>query len=72
MARIFRGQASTITHSLVVLPALLFSALPSAMAQLYEQPVLVVDPDMHTAADDPHAGRAKHRIDLCSGNEARW
>jgi WD40 repeat protein len=49
MARIFRGQASTITHSLVVLPALLFSALPSAMAQLYEQPVLVVDPDMHTA-----------------------
>ena len=49
MARIFRGQASTITRSLVVLPALLFSALPSAMAQLYEQPVLVVDPGMHTA-----------------------
>ena len=26
-------------------------AAPAAMTPLYEQPVLVVDPDMHTASD---------------------
>jgi hypothetical protein len=49
MACIFRGPASTITCRLMALPALLFCALPGAMAQLYEQPVLVVDPGMHTS-----------------------
>jgi WD40 repeat protein len=49
MACIFRGRASAIMCLLTVLPALLFSALSSAMAQLYEQPVLVVDPGMHTS-----------------------
>jgi hypothetical protein len=49
MACIFRSPASTITCRLMALPALLFCALPGAMAQLYEQPVLVVDPRMHTS-----------------------
>jgi len=51
MAGIFRGQGSAIARSLALLPALLFAvvASPAAMAQLYDQPVLVVDPGMHTA-----------------------
>jgi WD40 repeat protein/uncharacterized caspase-like protein len=51
MADIFRGQGSAIARSLALLAALLFAVLPSptALAQLYEQPVLVVDPGMHTA-----------------------
>ena len=49
MARIFRGQGSSIAHAL--LTAFFFSAFanPAALAQLYDQPVLVVDPGMHTA-----------------------
>jgi hypothetical protein len=49
MAGIFRGQGRTIARAL--LPALLFVvvASPAALAQLYEQPVLIVDPGMHTA-----------------------
>jgi WD40 repeat protein len=51
MADIFRGQGSAIARSLALLPALLFAvcANPAAMAQLYEQPMLVVEPGMHTA-----------------------
>jgi WD40 repeat protein len=51
MADIFRGQGSAIARSLALLPALLFAVLatPAAMAQLSEQPMLVVDPGMHTA-----------------------
>ena len=51
MAGIFRGQGSAIARSLALLPALLFAVLanPAAMAQLSEQPMLVVDPGMHTA-----------------------
>jgi WD40 repeat protein len=51
MADIFRGQGSAIARSLALLPALLFAvcANPAAMAQLSEQPMLVVDPGMHTA-----------------------
>ena len=51
MADIFRGQGSAIARSFALLPALLFAVLanPAAMAQLSEQPVLVVDPGMHTA-----------------------
>jgi WD40 repeat protein len=50
MAGIFRGQGSAIARSLALLPALLFAvvAAPAAMAQLYDQPVLVVEPGMHT------------------------
>ena len=49
MAGIFRGQGSSIARAL--LPALLFVvfASPAALAQLYEQPVLIIDPGMHTA-----------------------
>jgi WD40 repeat protein len=49
MAGIFRGQGRSIARAL--LPALLFVvfASPSALAQLYEQPVLIIDPGMHTA-----------------------
>jgi outer membrane protein assembly factor BamB len=51
MAGIFRGQGSAIARSLALLPALFLAVLtPSvAMAQLYEQPVLVIDPGVHTA-----------------------
>jgi WD40 repeat protein len=51
MADIFRGQGSAIARSLALFPALLFAVLasPAAMAQLSEQPMLVVDPGMHTA-----------------------
>jgi WD40 repeat protein len=49
MAGIFRGQGSAIARSLALLPALLFFANPAALAQLSEQPMLVVDPGMHTA-----------------------
>src|SRR6476620_7016464 len=51
MADIFRGQGSAIARLLALLPALMFAvcASPAAMAQLSEQPMLVVDPGMHTA-----------------------
>jgi DNA-binding beta-propeller fold protein YncE len=51
MAGIFRGQGSSIARSLALLPAFLFAVLanPAAMAQLSEQPMLVVEPGMHTA-----------------------
>jgi WD40 repeat protein len=49
MACVFRGQGSGVARAL--LPALLFVvfAIPAAQAQLYEQPVLIIDPGMHTA-----------------------
>jgi WD40 repeat protein len=52
MADIFRGEASAIARSVALLPALLFAVAttPSAIAQLSEQPMLVVDPGMHTAS----------------------
>src|SRR5262245_60174448 len=52
MAGIFRGQGSSVARSLALLPALLFAVVASsaAMAQLHEQPTLVVDPAMHTAS----------------------
>jgi WD40 repeat protein len=52
MADIFGGQGSAIARSVALLPTLLFAALAStaAVAQLSEQPLLVVDPGMHTAA----------------------
>jgi outer membrane protein assembly factor BamB len=51
MAGIFRGQGSAIARALALLPALSFAvfANPAAMAQLSDQPMLVVDPGMHTA-----------------------
>jgi WD domain, G-beta repeat len=51
MAYIFRGQGGAITRPLALLATLTFAVLanPVAMAQLSEQPMLVVDPGMHTA-----------------------
>ena len=49
MACILRRQSASIARAIALLPGLLFAVLPTAMAQLYEQPVLVVDPGMHTA-----------------------
>jgi WD40 repeat protein len=51
MANIFRRQGSTIGRLLAPLLTLLCTAIANtaAMAQLYDQPVLVVDPGMHTA-----------------------
>ncbi|MGA8156066.1 MAG: hypothetical protein WB822_07595, partial [Rhodoplanes sp.] len=49
MAGIFRGQGRRIARLFALLPLFLFAALSAAKAQLYEQPVLVVEPGMHTA-----------------------
>ena len=49
MADILRGQGRSIARLLALLSALFFAALPAAQAQLYEQPVLVIEPSMHTA-----------------------
>jgi hypothetical protein len=51
MAGIFRGQGSSVARAFALLPAFLFAvyANPAAMAQLSEQPMLIVDPGMHTA-----------------------
>src|SRR5258708_35212646 len=51
MAGIFRRQGRSIARSLALLPALLFAVLANsaAMAQLSEQPMLIVEPGMHTA-----------------------
>jgi WD40 repeat protein len=46
MAGICRRKGSSVARVLTLLTAFLFTA---ARAQLYEQPVLVVDPGMHTA-----------------------
>jgi WD40 repeat protein len=49
MAGIFRGQGSSIARAL--LPALVFVVFVSSasLAQLYEQPVLIINPGQHTA-----------------------
>jgi hypothetical protein len=44
MAGIFRGQGSAI--ALWFAFVFVVVASPAALAQLYEQPVLIVDPDM--------------------------
>jgi WD40 repeat protein len=49
MADIFRGQGSSIVGLFALLCVFSFVSRPAALAQLYEQPVLVIDPGMHTA-----------------------
>jgi WD40 repeat protein len=49
MADIFRGQGSSIARALLLSLLLVVVASPAALAQLYEQPVLIVDSGMHTA-----------------------
>ena len=48
MARLWQGRDSAITLVLALLLAILGSP-PAAAQSLYERPVLIVDPDMHTA-----------------------
>ena len=48
MADFFRGQGSSIARALL-LALLIVVASPAALAQLYDQPVLIIDPGMHTA-----------------------
>jgi hypothetical protein len=49
MARFFRGEGRPLAETLCLLLMLLFASLSTAVAQLYEQPTLVIDPGMHTA-----------------------
>src|SRR5258705_9183042 len=49
MAGIFRGQGSGVVRALLLALLFIVVASPAARAQLYEQPVLVIDPGMHTA-----------------------
>jgi WD40 repeat protein len=61
MAGFFRGQGRRLAGLFALLPLFLFAALSAAKAQLYEQPVLVIDPGMHIGviktADVDTAGR---------------
>jgi Caspase domain/WD domain, G-beta repeat len=50
MVCVFRGQGGGVARALLLaLLFVVFAGLPS-LAQLYEQPVLTIDPGMHTAA----------------------
>jgi WD40 repeat protein len=48
MAGIFRGQGRSIARALLLPLLFVVFATSAARAQLYEQPVLVIDPGMHT------------------------
>src|SRR6266700_968912 len=49
MADIFRGQGSSIARALLLATLFVVVASRAAPAQLYDQPVLTIDPGMHTA-----------------------
>jgi Caspase domain len=49
MASFLRRQGGSVARSFALLPLFLVAALPRSWAQLYEQPVLVVNLGMHTA-----------------------
>ena len=61
MARFFRGQTRQLANLKISLLGLLLATLSSyANGQtLYERPVLIVDPGMHTARSDAAA------VDAC-------
>src|SRR5439155_540177 len=71
MASIFRGQGSPIARSLALLSALSFGVLANtpATAQLSEQPMLVVDPGMHTAPIKSLAVDAAGRLAVTSSED---
>jgi WD40 repeat protein len=48
MAGILRGQGSGIAPALLLALLIVFAS-PAALAQLYDQPVLIIDPGQHTA-----------------------
>jgi hypothetical protein len=61
MTGIFRGQGSGVARAFLLAVLFVVFTFPAALAQLYEQPVLIVDPGMHIgpikdASVDP-AGR---------------
>jgi WD40 repeat protein len=49
MAGFFRGQGRRLAGFLALLAVVLLAAARTAQAQLYDQPVLVIEPGMHTA-----------------------
>src|SRR5262245_16927292 len=71
MAGIFRGQGSAIARSFALLPALLLAVVtaPTAMAQLYEQPVLVVETGMHTTTIEAAAADAAGRLAITGSHD---
>jgi WD40 repeat protein len=69
MAGIFRGQGRSIAGLLALFSALYFATIPTSMAQLYEQPVLVVDPGMHTAPVKTAGVDASGRLVVTGSND---
>ena len=69
MAGIFRGQGRRLAGLFALLPLFLFAALSAANAQLYEQPVLVVDPGMHTAPINAESVDAAGRIAVTGSDD---
>jgi hypothetical protein len=67
MAGIFRRQGSGVARAL--LPAILFVVLasPAALAELYGQPVLIVDPGMDTGPIKDASVDAAGRIAVTGG-----
>jgi len=70
MARFFRGQTRQLANLKISLLGLLLATLSSyANGQtLYERPVLIVDPGMHTARSDAAAVDASGQF-LATGSE---
>jgi hypothetical protein len=50
MACVFRGQGSGVARALLLAFLFVGFASPAALAELYEQPVLIIDPGMHTGS----------------------
>jgi WD40 repeat protein len=70
MARFCRGQSRQVARLQILLAALPLMILPGLCAKaqtLYERPVLIVDPDMHTAASKTAAADAAGRF-LATGS----
>jgi hypothetical protein len=67
MAGIFRGQGSGIARALLLSFLFVVLASPAGLAQLYEQPVLVIDPGMHTAPISDVGVDAGGRIAVTGG-----
>src|SRR3984893_3051297 len=71
MAQLCRGQSRQITRLQILLLALSLAILPSLCTKaqtLYERPVLIVDPDMHTASSQAAAVDAAGCL-LATGSE---
>ena len=62
MAGIFRGQGRSIAGALLLAILFVVFASPAARAQLYEQPVLIIDPGMHTGSIKDVGADAAGRI----------